>query len=391
MIGLLTIVQPWFFEASRRVRPDIYAVALALGALWCLLHALSTHKLRHALLTGVLIGLAALAHPNGLVLATACVVGVLVWQRPARPLRPFLLAAAGFVVAILPYVVYVIIATRHPDVDFFEQNRGAKSLHPADIAGLIRVEQGRWRQFLQLPKGAPMAVVLLGAWLVAWYRSGRVDKQIATIILLFSLALPFTTVNITCRYLVGLIPFFGALLVRLAERIAGPWAAPRGRWSRVRIASALGVVGIYAATCVAGVGIMLYRLRNADFTRVLDRVVEVTGPNQRVYGEMLLWLGNDRFTYGPYPIEHPWQHETNVASSYEMVRRYRFDYAVRSARTFTSSGGVSPPPPRMPDWRGSNVVDVVCRDNGTKVASFYDPYFGPFEVYKLDWDERRDR
>jgi hypothetical protein len=56
---------------------------------------------------------------------------------------------------------------------------------------------------------------------------------------------------------------------------------------------------------------------------------------------------------------------------------------VRSAWLFSSSFGVSSPPRDMPPIREDLVLDKVCERYGTRVDSFRDPYFGPFEIYRL--------
>src|SRR3989304_3162763 len=50
-IVIATILHPWFFEASRRVRPEIYCVALATAALWCIVHSFDTASRLNALLS----------------------------------------------------------------------------------------------------------------------------------------------------------------------------------------------------------------------------------------------------------------------------------------------------------------------------------------------------
>ena len=97
----------------------------------------------------------------------------------------------------------------------------------------------------------------------------------------------------------------------------------------------------------------------------------------------MVW--QDEYHYGPFPIPYPWQDAANVGPTLEAARRYHFDYAVRSAWTFTQSYGVSAPPATMPAWRPAYPVDEVCSTLGTRVAAFRDPYFGPFEIYKLNW------
>jgi hypothetical protein len=275
----------------------------------------------------------------------------------------------------------VLWAAQDPAVDFLAQMSGGNpvvTMHPATV---IAGELERWRHFFQWPKGAPLALLMLAGWAAAWFRSTRVDKTMATIIVLFALAMPFTTVNTTSRYLIGLIPFFGALMVRLGERIVGG-AGATGAGHKVRWAMVLGGAGVYVVLCVGGIGLMFYRLRGADVTRVLDRVAEVVGPSGHVYGDLLLWMGQDRYRYGPFRTDHPWRQD-----SIEMVSQYRFEYAVRPAWTFGRSHGVSTPPAAMPAWRTGHMIDEVCRRYGTKIAEFRDPHYGPMEVYKLDWNQ----
>lgn len=381
-VGLATILHPWFFEIAQRVRPDIYTVALAFGALLAYVRATAGGSRRGVFAAGVLSGLAGLAHPTGFVLVVAMGGGLVAWQRPTRFARIVIWVVAGFLVALLPYVVYVLWAVQHPEVDFFEQMRGAKSLGALTFSEILGGELRRWRHFFQWPKGIPLAVVMFTSWLIAWVRSTRVDKTIATTILLFAVAMPFTTVSYTSRYLVGLVPLFGALMIRVIDRITTRHASKKNLSYKWQVAAAAGVGGVYLLVCLAAIGVMFQRLRGADLTPVLDRVAAVTGPDARVYGEMYLWMGRDRFRYGPFPIDEPW-----VSVSTDSVRRHRFEYGVRPAWRFSSSHGVSTPPATMPDWRPEYIVDEVCRTFGTKVAAFRDPYFGPMEIYRLDWGE----
>ncbi len=392
-IALCAIAHPWFFEISRRVRPEIYYVAFGFAGLWCLLCAMginagnrkttgmyeangATRKrpMAWALLAGVLAGLAALTHPTGLVLVIALGGGVLIafgWRASRRPIAAALIGGGA---AILPYVVYVLWAARDPQVNFLQQMTGHRET-PVGVGWtqFMFDELYRWRHFFQWPRGAPLAGLFVSAWSVAWLRPDRSDKLFATAIVLFALAMPLTTVNNTSRYLIALTPMFAALLVRMLVRMRG-----LGR-VRVRYAVVLLAIG-YGLCCAGGIGMMFARLRHADATRVFDRVAAVTGPDARVFGRMLLWFGGDRYQYGPFPINHRWRVQANA------VRRHRFDYAVRSAWDFNSSGGLAVPPEAMPPFRPNDDIDPICKRFGERIAAFRDPDFGPFEIYRLHWD-----
>jgi hypothetical protein len=377
-IAVTTIIHPWFFEISRRCRSEIYCTALAIAALWCVVHWLDTNSRRAAFLAGALAALAGLAHPTGLILDFAIAAAVFIWLRTKTTWRLVLWAFLGFVTAILPYIIYVLLCIQDPRVSFSGQVV-PQLLHKLWLTGEIY----RWKNFLQGSKGIPLAGIMLASWLLAWYRSTTGDKVFATIIGLFCLVLPFASVNTAGRYLAVLTPFFSALLVRLVWRIMADHGILLYNRYKLRFVASVGIAAIYVSICVTGISLMFYHLRGADFDRVLDRIVMVVGKEDRVYGEPLLWLGHGRYRYGPYPRDfsvYPWR------PTIDMIRKHHFDYAIRSAWTFGSSYGVASPPADMPNFRPDNMIDQVCKQFGTKVAEFRDPYFGPFEIYKLDWD-----
>lgn len=371
LVGLATLAHPWFFEISRRVRPDIYGAALALLACWLWTYPTIRRSGWLGFLAGMAAAGAALSHPSGGVLTAALLAAVLIWDRPPHCGLRLLTAGLGLLLAVSPYIAYVAWACQDARVSFWDQMRGGKPLVGTDVAGMLSGELQRWKQFFQWPKGAPLAIAMLLPWVAGWYHSPRQVKVLCAAIALFALALPFTTVNYTCRYLVGLVPLFAALLVWFTARLAatgslGRYAA-RGGWA------------VYFVVCLAGIGLMFQRLWSADVERVFDRVASVTGTEAKVYGEIMFWLAGERFDYGPFPIDASWKIHT------EDVAAHGFDYAIRTAWPFTASEGLSPPPQAMPDWRPGYAIDAICRTVGEKVSAFRDPYFGPIEIYRLHW------
>lgn len=380
-VALFTLVHPWFFEVSRRVRPDVFLIALAWLSLWFWVRWSEGRPRFAALGAGVLAGLAALAHPTGLVLVAALAGGVLCWLRPTRMRMLAIWALPAFLTTLVPYVIYVWWAVQDPQVRFFEQMRGGKPVVVTGWSVIVAGEVQRWRHFLQWPKGAPLAVLILAAWLTAWARSSRLDKAMATSIVLFAAAMPFTTVNLTSRYLIGIIPLMVALAVRMGGRLLASRRSGRRGAHSWQVVAITALAALYVGMSLAGVGWMVYRVRGADLERVAARIAAIAGPDARVYGEQLFWLvQNGHFRYGPYPLDCRWE------ATVEDVGRHRFDYAVRAAWKFDSSRGVDVPPKSMPPWRSDYIVDEVCRQRGSLVASFRDPDFGPIEVYRLRWD-----
>lgn len=379
-IALVMILYPWFFQASRRARPEIYYTALALVFLWLMVLFFDSGSRRSAFFAGVLAGLSALTHPNGLILVFSVACAVILWLRSKPIGRLIQWASIGFVIVILPYVIYVFWAVQDPQVSFTEQMQVGML-----YKSLLHREISRWKSFLQWPEGAPLAVIMLVSWILAWYRSSVADKTLATIIVLFALTLPFATVSPTARYLVAITPFFGALMVRLIWRVTAGKGIIWQSWYKFRFAISAGMAVIYLSTCITFIGLMFYHLRGADFTRVINRVASVVGRESRVYGNPIFWVGHDRYQYGPYPMLYK---GIFLRDAIKMVRKHRFDYAVRVAWSIAPPVRFAQPPRSMPDFRDGCLGDWMCRKFGTKIDEFRDPYYGPVEIYKLNWDAR---
>lgn len=377
-IGLATIFHPWFFEVSRRARPEIYYIGLALVFLWLMVLFFDSGSRRAAFFAGVLAGLSALTHPNGLILVFAIGCVVIVWQKGKLLGRLIPWAAMGFTIAVLPYVIYVLWAVQNPQVSFAEQMQSIM-LHKWTLYG----ELFRWKRFLQWPKGAPLAVIMFVSWIVAWYRSSAADKTLAAIIVLFALTLPFAVVSPYARYLVAITPFFNALMVRLFWRIIVNKSVIWQNWYKFRLAISAGAAVIYLSMCITAIGLMFYCLRGADFTRVINRVASVVDSESRLYGDPIFWVGHDQYQYGPYTMIYEGIFLTDAI---EMVRKHGFDYVVRTAWLLSPPRGFGRPPDVMPAFRDNCLDDHICRLFGTKIDEFYDPYYGPIEIYKLNWD-----
>jgi hypothetical protein len=378
LIGLATIINPWFFEVSRRARPEIYYIALGVLFLWLLVRFFDSGSRVTAVFAGVVAGLSVLTHPNGLILVLSISCAAIIWLRAKATGRLIGWGSAGFVIVILPYIVYVLWAIQDPRVCLAEQMQ-LGMLHRI----LFGAEITRWRGFLRWPKGLPLAIVMLFSWIGAWHASTKADKAVATIITLYAFILPFANVNRSARYLAPIMPLFAALIVRLVWRIMAREIPILQNRPKMRLATSFSVMAIYLSTCIAAVALMLCCLRRADFTKVIDRVASVVGPQSRVYGDPIFWIGHDRYQYGPYPVMYE---GVRLREAIEIVRKHDFDYVIRTSWRICPPLGIGAPPCLMPDFREGFLCDHICQRFGTKVDEFYDPYYGPIEIYRLDWD-----
>lgn len=380
-IAMAVILHPWFFDISRRARPEIYYTSLLLVFLWLLVLYFDSGSRSAAFFSGVFAALAGLAHANGLILVFSIGCSAMIWLRGKSTGRLILWAAAGFMLTVLPWVIYVLWAIQDPGVSFLDQMHTNLLLHTS----VLHKEIVRWKSFLRWPKGAGLGVVMFLSWALAWYRSTRAEKMLATTIGLFVLILPFLSVHAQTRYLSAIVPLFGALIVRLVWRSMGAVGVVRSQiWRRVRAALGIGAAAVYLLTNVAAIGLIFYYSREADLSKVIDRVASAVGPESRVYGGPIFWMGHKQYRYGPYTVTPMWHERITLAEGMEMARKHRFDYAVRTAWVGIPEG-VLWAPPSMPGFRDDCLVDHICKRFGTKVDEFYAPYYGPIEIYRLDW------
>lgn len=384
-IVFLAMIHPWFVEISRRARPEIYFTALTWMGLLLFFYSLQHHQIYTGFAAGLMAGLAALTHPAGLVLSLVIVVAFVTFYRNEKYFwQIFYLASVGFFLLMFVYLSYVYWCIQHPSV-----NLSTQMMLRAWKENYITGEIHRWRHFLHLPKGYPFVLIYGAAWLTAWFRNNKTEKFAAMIIITYALALPFTTINNTSRYLTPLIPFFSILLVRLIAYIwnkrllenFSTWRIPKILCRGISV----GIIGVYLLITISATSLMIVKLRNADLDNLLRRIAQTVPSDGRVVGDKVLWMGKNTFRYGPYPLTSP------VATRKEVLmccKRYNYDYAVRTAWSFNTSHGTASPPGNMPSFRTDQPVDVICRHFGTKIDEFRNPYFGPVEIYRLQWGKK---
>jgi 4-amino-4-deoxy-L-arabinose transferase-like glycosyltransferase len=375
-ICLAAIINIWFWVDCRRCRPEMFYTALALLFLWLLIFYFRTGQALIAFLAGITAALASLTHPNGLIIVAAINISWIIWKEKPHLSRFVIWALAGFVLTILPYVIYALWATAQPNVNFFKQVMVGR-LCDSVVTG----EMTRWRNFLQLPLGIPLGLVMFAAWLAAWWKSAREDKFAATVIIVYVLALPFLSINHFPDYLVFTIPFFSVLIIRLIYRLHEFASFQNSRKLYYTIAA--GIVLVYVFSSLLPILLMLYTQHNADFNNVVNEVAKVVGPKARIHADPVFWVGHDRYIYGPYVIAYD---PLALQDAMQWAYSQSFDYVIR-----TSWDGGRPPqglrsvPDNIPRFRSSLVGDNLCRLFGTKVYGFYSKNYGPVEIYKLDW------
>lgn len=381
--ALLTMVHPWFLDISRRTRPEIYYLALALLGLYFWIVWRSHMNRSLAMLAGFFWGLACVAHPAGCLLVAAIALSLVTVDRRIQNIVGMTWAFVGGMLPLIAFAWYVVAIQSQSVVDFFVQMRGChEDLVKNSVSDMIRAETQRWKAFLALPKGVFVAIGLGVAWFAAWIRSNSADRSAAMVVCCYSFMLPFAASH--NRYLAVLIPFFSYLVLRLFVRL---WSGGRMDWQggcrfgRRALAGAL--IASYTLSCFGAVVLLFHRLHGGDLDRALDRIALSVSPEQRVYGSPVLWMGGDRYQYRPYLGYDP---ELGVDQIIDRIREEEIEFAVITSRGFGSSFGFSRPPVGIAENR-SDHVRVLCDRYGNKIDEFVDPSFGKFEVYQLSWGD----
>ena len=374
--GLLLISNFWFFEVTRRIRPEIYYLALGACGLWALVAAVESKRRASAAVAGVFLALTVLSHPMGWSVAIAAGGGVLLAHDGRALLRILPWVALGAAIPLAAYLAYLGVSVQIPGVDYFEQMRGCRAQAMPQMERYFSRALHAWSFFFQLPKGAPLAAVWAAAWLAACFGPTRGDRTLAATSGLLVLLFPYGKGG-DFRFATALTPLFAVLVARLVERL---WESARGAGDQAararRVAAAL-VAAVYLGTGVGGILLFFHHLRGADLEALLDRIGAVVGPTARLHGESLFWLGHARYAFVPRVYT---EDDEYVA----WLRAQRPEYVIRTAWHFPSGHSITSPPAAMPADRASP-IDRVCRDHGLRVAAFRDPYFGPVEIYRMDW------
>jgi 4-amino-4-deoxy-L-arabinose transferase-like glycosyltransferase len=377
-ICLVTITNAWFWINSRRCRPEMYYTAFALVFLWLAISYFHRDRKVTAFLAGIAAVLASLAHPNGLLIVAAISISWLIWKEKPHLFKFVIWSLAGFLLLFLSYVIYALWASGQPNVSFIKQ---VQLGYPSVFSSITVKEISRWKTFFQPPFGIPAALVMIAAWLSAWWKSTAEDKFTATVIAVYLLALPFFSVNALAYYLVAVTPFFGVLVVRFIYRLRD--FACFGDSKKLYYVIRIVVVLMFVIPSLSAIFLMLYKQRGTNFNVIVNEVAKVVGPNKRVHADPVFWIGHDKYIYGPYLITY------NVVKGSEALQwayHQSFEYVIRTTWDgCVPQQGVRSQPKDMPGFRSHLIGDHLCKMFGNKVYEFYNEDYGPIEIYKINW------
>jgi len=394
-VSVMTAVDPWFFLTGRQFRPEIFLAANLWWSLYFLLGALRHESGWRALVSGVLLGLAAWTHPNSMVFGAASVLAAMVLVGPRRRwLRTLPHLTVGGMLGLLPYVAYVLYVQSVSDVRLLDQlHPGRLSPYARPIAEMLTTEWQRWSAFLRFPLRAPLLVLYLIAVVAAALRRQRADLFVLLSILLAGAFLPLVVGVPWPRYLLVLLPALAALVWR-----ALPWqpgieavkgAAP-GRAPAVRSRAAMAGLGVavFAAMTAAPTAALAWKHRTADFAAFVRPIARLIPPDARVMANIMFWseLHNRPFIASfPPDFGFDWEDEQAAAAH---IRRYRPEYLIQESQLFSTSGGLGPQSRDLRAVPFGRACEIVAGEMPAEnLGEFEDYHYGAIRVWRFYWPE----
>jgi 4-amino-4-deoxy-L-arabinose transferase-like glycosyltransferase len=356
-----------FFLASRTARPESMATAFALLGILVYLYSRRKNSVKLAFLSGLIVALGALVHPNGLAAAISAGVFAIIefrWSIVRQP-RPWAFAAA----LLLPVLLYVVwgMSGAHRD-NFVRMYSYGEGYALSDIP---HVEMIRYRDFLgmgnmrvNLPVNIPTRLHIVLALLLSAFALYRYDRELLKNILCLILPTMFWWAylrNITPRYIATGSPYLALLL---AGAVVALWRC-RPRWHK-----AVAVCGaLLLFSQVAGNYLLLYLYRQADYAAVTRQLRAIIPADAHVFGALTFWMAlNDR----PY---YSWNRTT-----VKFAVDHGANYLILNDRVLLHGSGQG-----TDDWvdRRNEAADFV-RDHATLIGHAPNAFYGDLEIYRVN-------
>jgi len=328
-----------FLDLARLARYDMLVPVLALASVHAYLSARKKNRGAWYFLSGLLAGLAGLAHLYGVFMLPVLLLLMLIERRSVRPMAryssAFIGAVAPFLIGFaLPWLLYLAYVLSGID-DWRAQTQGYairfELLNPQWYFTNVLLEYHRYGPGLERSMfgvlervgfwsavvGIPLALGAL-AWR-AWKGDARARIIVVPAIvlpILFALLLYLKLAN----YLVLIVPFFA---IAAAWGVVSAWShfpKGRGRWIRA------GLVLLLAAMVLEGIsriGVLEAAAQTTTPYEQFERAVRQTIPqHSRVVGLHNYWLGLADFDYRSFLVPLAW------ADSHNLPRPLPFDQAL---------------------------------------------------------------
>jgi Dolichyl-phosphate-mannose-protein mannosyltransferase len=358
-----------YFLASRTSRPESMVVAFSVAGILLFLQSQRRNSTGLAFLSGLAVGIGALAHPNAL--AAGIVAGIFALMEFGwsifRRARAWVFVA-GMLLAIAPYIV-VELATPTRKAEFIscwtrgqgEPLSAIPRLELSRYSDFIGMPSGRFQTSIPIPYRLHIVLALLAcAWLL--YRYDReLFRKVGTMVACSMVWWAFLRFQ-SPRYTATGSPYFALLLA------GGMLALLKHRpdWRKMAFAAA----ALLLLTELGSNYGLLYLYRKADYTGVKKQLESIIPPGAPVYGALTFWMAlNDHeyFSWNRTPLAYAVAHGAT--------------YLILNDRVLLRGSGFG-----KDDWAQvrRTAADFVGSGEASLVGRVPNPFYGDLEVYRVN-------
>jgi hypothetical protein len=379
-------------DLARVARYDILVAPLGLGTLLMWMHARRTHAWRYYFLSGLLAGLAGMAHLYGAFWIAALVIVHLLdhfWFERRTLFRATGLIGGGagivwlmwMAVALLNWDYFVGQTTQYGDrfnvfnAAFYLQNLAMEgqryNLGIRDLQSLMRI--GLW----MLVGGVPLATV----WVIARTARNSYRKGLWLLVpsvlfpVLFALLIRVKTFN----YLVSIAPFYALMLAWCIVALFNS-----GRGARIFIVLILSISTVQSAWSIGAMQFFANRHGRSTqtFYQKLQQATPATG---RILGSPQYWLAmpqrDYRATILPFFLSNPRLNRYPLKFE-EALTQIKPDIVFIDAHIADISDNYGD---YLRDTQRAPLRNFLLKHNARIIAKIADNYGEPFLIYQLDW------
>jgi 4-amino-4-deoxy-L-arabinose transferase-like glycosyltransferase len=383
---LLSLSAP-FLQSSHWVRPDIMLAAVIVLSYALALYALKENKWWAHFLAALLLGGSLDIHQSGSLFIPGLVAMYIVTYK-TRVLRQTgtWLAAAGGLLGIFYYVALHILPS--PSVYATLASYSYQTIHRfplqmlsvSSLLSSLRGEIGQYRFY-----NNNLDFALIGASVIYLaYRRSRSDRLLLVFVTSAFISSVLFQGNKTGYYAILFYPF---LMLMVAEMFVS-LMFNRQTVSATRVFAAALLV-LFVFNSAVHFARPVYQNRDYDYYSVTERFEDVIPPEARVMGAPTWWLGLFEFDYRSFDNLQLYRffNEYGLTQGLEAVQPDIIivdpfmDAALFESDIQAFYTGENP----FPTFSRQEFQDFL-KENGELVLEHNDPWYGPIQIYSLNWD-----
>ena len=368
------MIETMMFISYRTIRPEIYLVTLESYSMLFLFQGIRANSKAYFFWSGLFAGVALWTHPNAVLhVGAVAVLLLLTYKSGAFTSRYSWSFAAALLIALLPYLIYVIANdARNSFSTFYLQldNRTSSLAQQNWLATSLRGEWNRIVEYAQFPYRAPIVLVFASVWVRSLVSKKIETRNVAIVVGMYILLSILVISNKTVLYTTSVLPMLCILAAVNTDELLGAPHAFGERIRRIfhsgyfRESLGIGLFVLLSLNQLAGDARLLWHNRNCSYTETIKQLQTVIPPDARVWGSITFWFG---FQHQPLRTQYTHLREVDT---------FKPEYMITGDTEIWGKDF----------WKSvRDDADAVIKERGTLVAEFPENCYGTLRVYHLRW------